>query len=235
MKQILAIFIIIVLISLSFGCTENDDDNEEPEAFLKLEPSVAWIYDNSTGWTYPEITLNGNASRDPDGEITFFIFDMGEGNSTETPDNTTTHEYHTIGVLAASLEVEDNKGDKDKTSKDLTINYEMNHQSGMISEGSSETEEFPVSDYSPNNATLTITLQNRELVGDSEARVSIRNSQRQEVTFQEVTVSGDTPVELTVSKADFNSDGPGTWSVLVECTAGSISYDDCHLQVYYKS
>ena len=73
---------IIVVAFLVMGCND-DSTNESPNASLILEPSIAWIYDNATLLTGPEITFNASGSSDPDGEIRNYHFDFGEENSTD--------------------------------------------------------------------------------------------------------------------------------------------------------
>lgn len=241
MKQIAAIFLVIMLASFSFGCNDDDGDNKAPTAWLSLEPPEAVIYDNSTGFTYPEILLNGSESKDPDGRITYYFFDMGEGNTTQggSGDNSTTHEYQICGNFEVSLEVEDNKGDKDKATKELTVNYEMNHVGGPLQSGDSEAEPFPVSEYSAYNATVIVNISNDDpdpfTPQPADARVSIVNSAEQEVKSQEETDIQDYRVViLTLNKNELGSSDPGTWRVVVECQDGTITYT-CHLELYYKS
>ena len=237
MKQIAAIFLVIMLVSFSFGCNDDDGDNKAPTAWLSLEPPEAVIYDNSTESEYPEITLNGNQSNDPDGSITYYFYDMGNGNTTQggSGDNSTTHIYDIAGYFKVSLEVEDNDGDKDKTTKELTINYKMHHVSNPpLGEGDTQEEPFPVSMYSPYNATVTVVLENREVFGTSDAKVSVRNPDDVEVESQEETAIDDQrTVTFQLGESHFDTHGYGLWDVFVECTSGTIYYD-CSVDLFYK-
>ena len=236
MKQLAVILLVIMIASFSFGCNGDDGNNKAPTAWLSLEPPEAVIYDNSTGFEYPEILLNGNESNDPDGRITYYFFDMGEGNTTQggEGDNSTTHQYEISGYFEVSLEVEDNEGDKDSATKEISINYQMNHVGGPLDEGDSETEVFAVSGYSPYNATVVVNITDNEVFGSSDARVSVRNADDQEVKFVEETgIEGSREVIITLDKNDLASSDPGQWGVVVECTAGNITYD-CLLDLFYK-
>ena len=239
MRKIAVTFIIFALLALSFGCTEDGDENKTPSAWLELEPPVAWIYDNGTaGFSYPEVTLNGNQSNDPDGRISYYFYDFGEGNTTQggQGENQTNHEYQVAGHFEVSLEVEDNDGAKDKASKELTVNYEMNRGSGLLQSGDSESEPFRVTEYSANNATIVLNITNEDpLNPTADARVSITNAADQEVTSREVSGIQDYEVVIIeLSKSDLGTSDPGEWEVLVECTDGTIMYS-CHLELYYKS
>ena len=235
MRKIGIIFAVSLLLLFSFGC-EDEGKNEPPVARLKLEPSSGVIYDNSTGTSYPEILLNGSESKDPDGRIVYYTFNMGEGNETTKggDENSTTHEYKIGGVFEVSLEVEDNHGDTDKTKVELTINYEMNHRGGPLSSGDSEKEVFPVSSYNPYNATVVVNITDREIFGSSDAKVSIKNATGEEVRSEEVNgIEGTESVKIELVKSDFEQYEYGAWKVVVECTSGSIHYT-CHLELYYK-
>ena len=240
MREITAILVTFMLFSMAFGCLGDDDDgdNKSPEAWLTLEPAEAIIYDNSTGWTYPEISFNGTASNDPDGRVTYYLFDMGEGNTTEggEGDNTTTYEYQQPGFFQTSLEVEDNKGSKDKTTKELVVNYQMNHVGGPLDEGDSEDEPFPVSTYSPYEGTIVVELEHQNILGGaSDAEVSILNAADEVVRTETRTgITGNETVTFTLADSDFDTYKYGQWKVRVECTSGGPIGYDCTVDIIYK-
>jgi len=238
MKQPAIVLLVIMLLSVSFGCDDDGDDNKDPEAWLTLEPPEAVIYDNSTGFSYPEIQLNGNESNDPDGRITYYLFDMGEGNTTQggEGDNTTTHEYRIAGYFKVSLEVEDNNGAKDTATKELSINYQMNHVGGPLDEGDSEEEPFTITEFSPNNGNATVTLSHDGLPGSSsDAKVSILNQDDVEVRAEERQgITSEETVIFDLVTGDFNTHGLGQWKLVVECTSGGTITYDCQINIFYK-
>jgi len=239
MREIIAIFVTFMLFSLAFGCLGDDDeDNKSPEAWLTLEPAEATIYDNSTGWTYPVINFNGTATSDPDGRVTYYLFDMGEGNTTEggEGDNTTTYEYQQPGFFQPSLEVEDDKGSKDKTTKELAINYQMNHVGGPLDEGDSEDELLPVSTFSPYEGTVVVELSHNGLPGSSsDVTVSVLNAADEVVRTETRTgIAGTENVTFSLADNDFDTYKYGEWKVRVSCDSGGTVDYDCTVDIIYK-
>ena len=80
------------------------------------------------------IIFNASASYDPDGNITSYIWNFGDGNITETTEPIITHSYSSAGNYTVTLTVTDDEGAKITLSKTITITTlrgDMDHD-GMV-------------------------------------------------------------------------------------------------------
>lgn len=99
---------------------DNDDDNMEPVAFFTFSPAAPEI--NET------VTFDASASIDPDGSITDYFWDFGDG--TTGTGVTATHTYASNGSYTVFLTVTDDDGLTDDTSR--TINEVIPEFPSMI-------------------------------------------------------------------------------------------------------
>jgi parallel beta-helix repeat protein len=67
------------------------------------------------------ITFNASNSTDPDGFITHYEWNFGDGNITNTTEEITTHLYSSAGNYTVNLTVTDNDGAKNTTTIELTL------------------------------------------------------------------------------------------------------------------
>jgi YVTN family beta-propeller protein len=72
------------------------------------------------------VTFNAAASTDPDGAVTAFTFDFGDGTSATTTSATVNHTYEADGQYTASLVVTDDDGATSTNS--ATVNIEVKNQ-----------------------------------------------------------------------------------------------------------
>ena len=82
------------------------------------------------------ITFNASSSCDPDGNITNYEWDFGDGNITTTTERITTHSYASEGDYNVNLTVTDDDGAINSTSKTITINPlrgDLNHDGNVTS------------------------------------------------------------------------------------------------------
>lgn len=123
-KRTIIFFIIIVVLSatLAVSCGSGggsaggggggDTVITEPIADMSgVTPTTAFVGDT--------ITLDGSSSSDPDGSITSFSWDLGNG-TTVTGENTT-YSYSVGGTYTVTLTVTDNSGNTNSTSIEITI------------------------------------------------------------------------------------------------------------------
>lgn len=105
MKRMWAVFAIAIAVGMLIaGCTPA---NEKPTA--KFIPDKNVIFINGA------VGFNGSTSKDPDGSISTYYWNFGDNNKQEGGKlKTVTHQYTTVGVFNASLQVKDNSGDKSK-------------------------------------------------------------------------------------------------------------------------
>jgi hypothetical protein len=84
-----------------------------PTALFKYDPGYAGV--NQT------ITFDASASYDPDGNITNYQWDFGDGNRTNTTEKIISHSYDRKGKYNVVLTVMDNEGAMNSISRELTV------------------------------------------------------------------------------------------------------------------
>ncbi|MCW7080506.1 MAG: right-handed parallel beta-helix repeat-containing protein, partial [Candidatus Methanospirare jalkutatii] len=67
------------------------------------------------------VTFDASSSYDPDGKITAYEWDFGDGNVTNTTEEKIKHSYSEAGSYDVTLTVKDDKGAKNSTTKIITI------------------------------------------------------------------------------------------------------------------
>lgn len=88
---------------------ENSQPEEVPPP-LNHPPTASFTYTPENPIINQEILFDASSSTDPDGTITGYIWDFGDGNSTTTSQATTTHSYSTSGVeYVVTLQVVDDQ------------------------------------------------------------------------------------------------------------------------------
>jgi len=112
MKRIWAVFAIVIAVGMLIaGC---DGTNQKPTAKFIPDKNVIFI-GGSVGF-------NGSTSKDPDGSISTYYWNFGDGNKQEGGKlKAVAHQYTTVGAFNASLQVKDNGGVKSKTVTAIVI------------------------------------------------------------------------------------------------------------------
>ncbi|RLE41958.1 hypothetical protein DRJ16_05465, partial [Candidatus Woesearchaeota archaeon] len=88
-------------------------ENKPPVAFLTYSPENPVV--NQT------ITFNASSSYDPDGTITNYEWDFGDGNIMITTEEKINHSYLEAGIYEVTLTVTDDEGAKNSTTKMVTV------------------------------------------------------------------------------------------------------------------
>jgi len=92
-------------------------------------PFAFFTYSPTTPVPNESITFDASSSYDPDGNVTSYTWDFGDGNITYTTVNIITHTYLSLGNYSVSLTVTDNHGftnvhkDSLKVSRSLKANF----------------------------------------------------------------------------------------------------------------
>jgi PKD repeat protein len=118
---------------------DNDGYTNEEEFLAETDPTD---YSDNPGVTEPSINIppvanitatpttikvgetvsfNGSGSYDPDGYITSYRWDYGDGSQVVTGVEVTSHTYNTAGTYIASLTVEDNMGPLDSITVTIIV------------------------------------------------------------------------------------------------------------------
>lgn len=88
------------------GCIGSADKD-----FSELAPTASLAVDRTERWTTEEFLFDGSGSTDPNGNISGWVFDFGDGGefATEDPEAAAnvSHAYDTAGVYAVTLTVTD--------------------------------------------------------------------------------------------------------------------------------
>ncbi len=91
-----------------------------PELVKPNQPPVAdFSYTPAQPKVNETVKFDGSASRDPDGQITAYLWDFGDGKSGSG--KTAEHAYAKEGTYKVCLTVRDDKGAEGKACKDLTV------------------------------------------------------------------------------------------------------------------
>ena len=111
------------ILDLVLTVTDKDGASDESKTTVEVrpgrEPPIAVItifLRDKNGWIYG---FNGTESRDPDGEITDYQWDFGDGQTGSGEE--VIHEYAASGTYTVTLEVTDNSGQKASTSVSVTV------------------------------------------------------------------------------------------------------------------
>jgi len=90
--------------------------------WYNIPPVASFTYSPAFPITGETVTFNASTSYDPDGTITIYRWDFGDGTAIETsPTPTITHMYETIGNHTVTLTVIDNDDSENKTEATITI------------------------------------------------------------------------------------------------------------------
>jgi PKD repeat protein len=84
-----------------------------PVASFTVSPADPFVND--------EITFNASASRDPDGGITNYEWDFGDGSTVSTTKEVIQHTYHSAGDYRVNLTLTDNDGATDSSNKIIHV------------------------------------------------------------------------------------------------------------------
>lgn len=82
-------------------------------------PTASFVYSPTNPKVNQDIFFNASASRDDDGYIVRFVWDFGDGGTTEG--EKVTHKYSYAGTFTVLLVVYDNSGDKGSVSQSITV------------------------------------------------------------------------------------------------------------------
>ncbi len=189
--------------------TVTDDDDTDDSASKEITisepanegPNASFSYSPNSPTTEDTIDF-ADDSTDPDGNISSWSWDFGDG-STSTLQNPS-HNYTSSGTYTVYMTVEDDDGDSDTVTKDISVS----------SPNSQPTASFS---YSPSSPTTEDTVQFTDESSDSDGSITSwdwsfgdYSSSTQKDPSHSYNSSGTYTVELTVT------DDNGTIDTMME-------------------
>ena len=114
MLRSLAMVVLLVCSSLVAGCTGGLSSTVDPRANLTAYPLQ--IQEGET------VTFDGRSSEPIEGIITEYLWDFGDGQTSETTTGFTSHRYSTFGIFTVKLTVVNNQGGEDSATSTINVN-----------------------------------------------------------------------------------------------------------------
>ena len=137
-------------------------------------PIASFTYSPLSPIMSQPVTFDASSSYDPDGNITKYEWDFGDGNITEVEEPVITHTYSIAGNYTVKLTVTDDKGMKSSISRNITVRPVINqppiaNANGPYTGIEGQHVEFNASaSYDPEGANLTYYWE----FGDGETAVT---------------------------------------------------------------
>lgn len=101
---------------------ENYTNNMANKSIKVNTPPIAnFTYSPLNPVVNQTITFNASSSYDPDGNITSYEWDFGDGNITNTTEETINHSYSEAGSYLVNLTVTNDDGATNSTTKEITV------------------------------------------------------------------------------------------------------------------
>lgn len=103
----------------------NEDEHSYRLRITSTPPTASFSVSTESVRSGVPITFDATASEDPDGEITSYEWDFGDGTSSESADPVVEHTYEEGGVYEVSLTVVNNNGLTDEVTQELTVRQSL--------------------------------------------------------------------------------------------------------------
>jgi len=206
-------------------------------------PYASFTYSPEYPIVNEKIIFNASSSYDPDGNITKYEWDFGDGNITEVEEPVITHTYSIAGNYTVKLTVTDDKRVKSSISRNITVRSVINqppiaNANGPYTGIEGQPVEFNASaSYDPEGANLTYYWE----FGDGNRTVTtqptITHIYAQEGNYTVTLIVNDSAQNSTPSityalindtepKANFTANVTSGFAPLtVQFNDSSVSYD----------
>lgn len=220
---------LVGLVGLS-GCFGWDDAgvrgaNEAPEAVLTAEKSAAW--------TGERVVFNGSDSRDPDGTISLYRFDFGDGNTSEVSGDgrpVASHAYTKGGEYTVTLLVVDDGANETGSASDtasVAVAIDEEHDvpsqaafSGVGGDGSEPYRmAFNASD-GVERAAANLSLRSVLAAGSSEITIRFLQNETVLAEHNETVNAGENRTVLVEAELP----GEGLYHLEVEAASGAAQF-----------
>ena len=130
-------YFVVKSVDLSGNSAESSEYSFTTSGALNQPPIANFIYSPEKPVVNQPVTFDASSSYDPDGKITAYEWDFGDGNITSTTEEKIKHSYSEAGIYEVTLTVTDNEGAKNSTTKIITV------YSGAIFDTGSSRNPYP--------------------------------------------------------------------------------------------
>jgi len=114
-------YFVVKSADLSGNSAESSEYSFTTSGALNQPPIANFIYSPEKPVVNQPVTFDASSSYDPDGKITVYEWDFGDGNITNTTEETIKHFYSEAGSYKVTLTVKDDKGATNSTAKVITV------------------------------------------------------------------------------------------------------------------
>lgn len=235
-------FAVLALVgaALLSGCAGLGGAEDE----VNLGPRAQLDVDKTEGWAGEQFTFDAQASKDPDGNITQWRFDFGDGTQTTVTEDDAARVKHTYaegGEYIATLTVvddghQDGTGEEtDKESVHIAVDERMPVAASVVrtpldtDAGAMMALPFEAREGA-DRVRANVTLQNTLPTGSSELKLVVRDPSGNVTEEKSYTLSSTSPedVEFSVLLTDI---GNHTFEVVAESGSGRVTGE---LQIIYS-
>ncbi len=114
-------YFVVKSVDLSGNSAESSEYSFTTSGALNQPPIASFTYCPENPIVNQAITFNASSSYDPDGKITNYEWDFGDGNITSTTEEIIKHSYSEAGNYEVTLTVTDDKGATNSITKIITV------------------------------------------------------------------------------------------------------------------
>jgi PKD repeat protein/KaiC/GvpD/RAD55 family RecA-like ATPase len=139
--------------------SEGLNDTRTETMRIGCSPYASFTYSPVQPWVSSTITFNASLSQDPDGFISSYKWDFGDGNITLTANPIVTHAYYTSSNFTVVLTVFDNDGFQDSSTRVLIV---VVHDVVILSVSTSAAEV-----NAGQTVTVTVVVENNGTTNES--------------------------------------------------------------------
>jgi PKD repeat protein len=233
-----AIAALALMATILAGCTSGT-------AATNQAPHAALDADRTTAWAGQEFTFDAQASRDPDGNVTSWAFDFGDGTHTtvsKADDARVKHVYGEGGEYAATVTVTDDgrDGGLEKKSDSASVHVAVNDKTAVPDQvvyagplnatPARMTQAFAVH-AGAQTADVTLEMRSVLVAGSSDVRIRIVGVDDSVLAEKSVTLTPAENQTVELSAALANN---GDHRLEIVAQSGGIEVSG-EIRVMYKT
>ncbi|RJS69430.1 PKD domain-containing protein [Methanophagales archaeon] len=114
-------YFVVKSVDLSGNSVESSEYSFTTSGTLNQPPIASFTYSPEKPVVNQPVTFDASSSYDPDGNITSYEWDFGDGNVTSTTHEILNHSYSEAGSYEVTLTVTDDDGVTNSTTKEITV------------------------------------------------------------------------------------------------------------------